>query len=61
MYYINIYYKYDSLCIATENKFYLPYLKQLIPNLIILGMNMEWEGYMMKPKLVNFKKKIINV
>jgi len=41
------------VCIATENKFYLPYLKQLTPNLIILGMDMKWEGYMMKPKLVN--------
>jgi hypothetical protein len=49
------------VCIATENKFYLPYLKQLIPNLIILGMNMEWEGYMMKPKLVNkYLKKLHN-
>ena len=49
------------VCIATENKFYLPYLKQLIPNLIILGMNMEWEGYIMKPKLVNkYLKKLHN-
>ena len=41
------------VCIATENKFYLPYLKKLIPELVILGMNMMWEGYMMKPRLVN--------
>jgi hypothetical protein len=41
------------ICIATENKLYLPYLKQLIPNLTILGMDMKWKGYMMKPRLVN--------
>lgn len=46
--------------IATENKFYLPYLNQLIPNLIILGMNMKWEGYIMKPKLVNKYLKTLN-
>ena len=48
------------VCIATENKFYLPYLKQLIPNLTILGMNMKWEGYIMKPKLVNKYLKTLN-
>ena len=41
------------VCIATETNFYLPYLQKLIPNLVILGMGMKWEGYMMKPKLVN--------
>ena len=40
------------ICIATENKCYLPYLKRLIPDLVILGMGLEWEGYMMKPRLV---------
>lgn len=48
------------VCIATENKFYLPYLKKLIPNLVILGMNTNWEGYMMKPKLVNEYLKTLN-
>lgn len=48
------------VCIATENKFYLPYLKKLIPNLVILGMNMEWKGYMMKPKLVYEYLKTLN-
>jgi hypothetical protein len=36
------------VCIATQNKLYLPYLKHLIPNLVVLGMNMKWDGYKMK-------------
>lgn len=40
------------VCVATENKLYLPYLKQLIPSLVILGMNMKWKGFIMKHELL---------
>jgi len=40
------------ICIATEMKLYLPYLKLLIPDLVILGMNTKWEGFITKYKLL---------
>jgi len=40
------------ICIATEMKLYLPYLKQLMPELVILGMNTKWEGFITKYKLL---------
>lgn len=40
------------LTVATEEKLYLPYLKQLLPELIILGMNTKWEGFITKYRLV---------
>lgn len=39
------------VCVATESKLYLPYLKLAIPELVILGMNQPWEGYITKFKL----------
>ena len=33
-------------------KLYLPYLKLLIPDLVILGMNTKWEGFITKYKLL---------
>jgi len=41
------------VCVATEIKLYLPYLKQLIPDLVILGLNKKWEGFITKYKLLN--------
>jgi hypothetical protein len=40
------------LTVATEEKQYLPYLKQLLPELVILGMNTKWEGWIYRFKLV---------
>jgi hypothetical protein len=40
------------VCVATEMKLYLPYLKQLIPELVILGMHTPWEGFITKYKLL---------
>lgn len=40
------------VCVATENKLYLPYLKQLIPDLVILGMGIKWKGFVMKYELI---------
>jgi len=34
-------------------KLYLPQLKQLIPDLIILGLNTKWEGFITKYKLLH--------
>ena len=31
------------VCVATESKLYFPYLKQLIPELVVLVMNMKWK------------------
>jgi hypothetical protein len=45
------------VCVATESKLYFPYLKQLIPDLVVLGMNMKWTGFIMKyDLLVNYLK-----
>jgi hypothetical protein len=41
------------VCVATEMKLYLSYLKQLIPDLVILGLNTKWEGFFTKYKLFN--------
>jgi hypothetical protein len=40
------------VCVATERKLYLPYLEQLIPNLVILGLNTPWAGFITKYKLL---------
>jgi len=40
------------ICIATEMKLYLPYLQKMIPELVILGMNTKWEGFITKYKLL---------
>ena len=40
------------VCVATEMKLYLPYLKQLLPDLVILGLNKPWEGFITKYKLL---------
>jgi hypothetical protein len=41
------------VCVATETKLYLPYLKQLIPDLVILGLNTKWGGFFTKYRLFN--------
>jgi hypothetical protein len=33
-------------------KLYLPYLQELVPNLVILGLNSRWEGFITKYKLL---------
>lgn len=48
------------LCVATESKLYFPYLKQLIPDLVVLGMNMKWNGFIMKFELLVDYLKTIN-
>jgi hypothetical protein len=40
------------ITVATEEKLYLPYLKQLLPELVILGMNTKWEGWVYRYKLI---------
>jgi hypothetical protein len=40
------------VCVATEIKLYLPFLKQLIPDLVVLGMGMKWKGLIMKYELL---------
>jgi len=42
----------NYVCVATEMKLYLPYLKKLIPDLVILGLNEKWEGFITKYKLL---------
>lgn len=48
--------KYEPIikyvCVATERKLYLPYLEQLIPDLVILGLNTPWTGFITKYKLL---------
>ena len=39
------------VCVATEMKLYLPSLKQLIPDVVILGLHTPWEGFITKYKL----------
>jgi hypothetical protein len=48
------------VCVATENKLYLPYLKQLIPDLVILGMGIKWKGFVMKIELMIDYLKTLN-
>ena len=45
--------KIKYVCVATEMKLYLPMLKELIPDLVILGLNTKWEGFITKYKLLN--------
>ena len=40
------------ICVATKSKLYFPYLKQLIPQLVVLGMGMKWTDYSLKIKLL---------
>lgn len=40
------------VCVATESKLYFPYLKQLLPELTVLGMGMKWKGFIMKYELL---------
>ena len=40
------------VCVATESKLYFPYLKQLLPELTVLGMGMNWKGFIMKYELL---------
>lgn len=40
------------VCVATESKGYFPYLKQLIPNLDVLGFDKKWTGFSMKFELM---------
>jgi hypothetical protein len=40
------------VCVATERKLYLPYLQSLLPELVILGLNTRWEGFVTKYKLL---------
>jgi|SaaInlStandDraft_4_1057021.scaffolds.fasta_scaffold00641_7 hypothetical protein len=39
-------------CVATESKLYFPYLKQLLPDLKVLGFNTKWKGFIMKYELL---------
>jgi hypothetical protein len=48
------------VCVATESKLYFPYLKKLIPDLVVLGMNMEWTGFIMKYDLLVQYLKTLN-
>jgi hypothetical protein len=48
------------VCVATENKLYFPYLKQLIPDLVVLGMNKKWKGFSTKIKLIYKFLKTLN-
>ncbi len=40
------------VCVATESNLYFPYLKQLLPELVVLGMGMKWTNYSLKIKLL---------
>ena len=40
------------VCVATEKKLYLPFLQELLPELIVLGLNTPWRGFMTKYKLL---------
>lgn len=39
------------VCVATNSKLYLPYLRMAIPEIVVLGMDQPWEGYITKFKL----------
>jgi hypothetical protein len=36
------------VCVATEKKLYLPFLQELLPELVILGMDTPWQGFITK-------------
>ena len=40
------------VCVATERKLYLPYLQALLPELVVLGLNTPWRGFITKYKLL---------
>ena len=40
------------VCVATEMNLYLPYLLQILPDLVILGLNTQWEGYFNRFKML---------
>ena len=40
------------VCVATDNKLYLPYLQELLPELVVLGLNTPWRGFITKYKLL---------
>jgi hypothetical protein len=48
------------VCVATESKLYFPYLKQLVPDLVVLGMNKKWKGFIMKYELLIKYLKTLN-
>jgi hypothetical protein len=48
------------VCIATQSKLYFPYLKKLIPDLVVLGMGMKWSGFIMKYELLVDYLKTLN-
>lgn len=40
------------ICVATDTRLYFPYLTQLLPELVVLGMGMKWKGFIMKFNLL---------
>ena len=48
------------VCVATESKNYFPYLKKLIPELVVLGMGMKWKGFIMKYTLLKKYLETVN-
>lgn len=48
------------VCVATKSKLYFPYLKQLLPELTVLGMGTKWKGFIMKYELLGEYLKILN-
>jgi hypothetical protein len=48
------------VCVATESKLYFPYLKKLIPDLVVLGMGMKWTDYSLKYYLLIKYLKTLN-
>lgn len=40
------------VCVATEKKLYFPYLQELLPELVVLGLNTPWRGFITKYKLL---------
>jgi hypothetical protein len=40
------------VCIATDSRLYFPYLKQLLPELVVLGTGIELKGFIMKLNLL---------
>jgi hypothetical protein len=47
------------VCVATEFKLYLPYLRKILPELVILGLDTKWNGFITKYKL--FRKYLENI
>lgn len=50
----------QTICVATSEQFYLPYLKTLIPNLVILGHNVNWNGFHTKYQIILDYIEILN-